>query len=181
MGCAMNANDQIPIQLIDTLHSHPLRGLCLHRSSGGDTRLGAEKDGVGAWCEPRAPSKWNGQRIKEDGTLVAGACVDGANGWNPDELQGQCFGLGSSKSISSNTAVQCKDACCADAECAVWQWREDAGCFYNKGAHGCQEANPLDFEPFIGKRKVVEGRSYTPYAYSKDFEDMAGIEFKSAV
>ena len=148
---------------------------------GGDTRLGAEKDGVPAWCEPRAPAKWMGQRIKKDGELVAGACEDGEHGWNPNELEGQCFGLGSSKTISSNTPEMCRDACCEDTNCAVWQWRKDAGCFYNKGAHNCQSANPLDFEAFKGKRKVVEGRTYSPYAYTKDFEDMAGIEYKSAV
>eukprot|EP01083_Nonionella_stella_P079385 217782_1 len=136
---------------------------------GGDTRLGAEKDGVSAWCEPRAPAAWHGQWIKKDGILVDGTCDDG---WNANELQGQCFGLGSKKATDSNTAQSCRDSCCAPSDCAIWQWRVDAGCFYGTNAHGCQEANALDLEAFIGKRKLVKQRSYTPFAYSHDFADM---------
>ena len=138
---------------------------------GGDTRLGAEKDGVPAWCEPRAPAVWKGQWIKLEGADIIGACND--QGWNPQELPGQCFGLGSSQNTENNTPESCRDGCCNKDDCSVWQWREDAGCFYNKNAHGCKDANPEDFKPFIGKRKITEGRTYTPYAYSKDFADMA--------
>ncbi|KAL3904200.1 MAG: hypothetical protein SGILL_010160 [Bacillariaceae sp.] len=143
---------------------------------GGDTRLGAEKDGPSSWCEPRPPAMWHGQWIKvqKEGTPVQGACDK--NDWNPKELSGQCFGLGSKKVIPRHTPEACRDACCANEECHLWQWRQDAGCFYNAKGHGCAEASPLDFEKFIGKRKVVEGRTYQPYAYSEDFADMAGSE-----
>ena len=141
---------------------------------GGDTRLGAEKDGVSAWCEPRPPAMWNGQWVwKKNGKGggAADACTD--EGWNPKELQGQCFGLGSRKNIDEATSKGCRDACCKTKGCAIWQFRPDAGCFFNDKAHNCQQANPLDFEAFVGKRKVVEGRTYKPYAYSNDFADMA--------
>ena len=142
---------------------------------GGDVRLGAEKDGVPAWCEPRPPAKWHGQWIKDrkNGESVRNACN---SGWNAKELGGQCFGLGSRKEIEENTPEACRDACCSAEDCSIWQWRSDAGCFYHRSGHGCQEANPLDFEKFVGKRKVMEGRTYKPYAYSHDFADMAGIE-----
>jgi hypothetical protein len=141
-----------------------------------DVRLGAEKDGPTAWCEPRAPAKWHGQWVKSqdgDGAPVPRAC-DGA-GWNPDELTGQCFGLGSRRPILDHTPEACRDACCTDPDgCRIWQWTVGAGCFYHTTGFSCQEANPLDLEPFVGKRKVQMDRSYTPHAYSEDFADMAG-------
>jgi hypothetical protein len=140
---------------------------------GGDARLGGEKDGPTAWCEPRPPAMWHGQWVKLKGTgdAVSGSCSN--EGWNPNELSGQCFGLGSKKATSNNTPEDCRDACCENKDCYVWQWRTDAGCFFNDNAFNCQEANPQDFEPFYGKRKVQEGRTYSPYAYSGDFADMA--------
>ena len=147
--------------------------------SDEDTRLGGEKDGPSGWCDPRAPAMWKGQWIKpkhkrgeeQQPEQFPGACSD--SGWKPNELSGQCFGLGSSHKIPTNTAEACRDSCCQDTNCRIWQWRADAGCFYFKNGFNCQEANPLDFEPFVGKRKVQEGRSYTPKAYSGDFSDMA--------
>ena len=65
---------------------------------GGDTRLGAEKDGVPAWCEPRAPAPWKGQWIKKHEEKIDGACDD--KKWNPKELSGQCFGLGTTYCIA---------------------------------------------------------------------------------
>jgi hypothetical protein len=143
---------------------------------GADSRLGAEKDGVSAWCEPRPPAQWHGQRIldKETGVAVPGACTDA--GWKKHELGGQCFGLGSKRVTPLNTPESCRDTCCQDPNCGMWQWRIDAGCFYNKGGFNCQEANPLDFQKFIGKRKVQPGRLYQPYAYTEDFADLAGLE-----
>jgi hypothetical protein len=143
-----------------------------------DMRLGNEKDGPSAWCEPRAPAMWVGQWIKSNDdvgvSVVPNACED--SGWNPNELNGQCFGLGSrrtSEDVASHTAEACRDACCADSNCKIWQWRIDAGCFYAASGFSCMESNPQDFEPFIGKRKVQPNRSYQPYAYSGDFADMA--------
>lgn len=140
---------------------------------GGDTRLGGEKDGPSAWCEPRPPAAWHGQwiKVKGKGDAIPGACTN--EGWDPKELNGQCFGLGSKKTTSSNIPEACRDACCANENCFVWQWRSDAGCFFNDNAFNCQEANPQDFAPFVGKRKVQEGRSYSPPAYSGDFANMA--------
>lgn len=144
----------------------------------GDARLGAEKDGPAAWCEPRAPAQWKGQWIKskDDGVpVLPNACDD--DGWNPNELSGQCFGLGSRRqSVKDHSPESFCDACCADTDCRIWQWTAGAGCFYHTTGFGCKEANPLDFEPFIGKRKVQPGRNYSPYAYSEDFADMAGFE-----
>jgi len=142
---------------------------------GGDTRLGAEKDGVSAWCEPRAPAVWHGQWVKKNGNPIEGACS--ADTANLNELRGQCFGLGSKKHPQEDTAEGCRSACCADESCGIWQWRSDSGCFYHKSGHGCKDANPLDFEKFDGKRKVMPDRKYEPYAYSKDFADLAGSEF----
>lgn len=143
---------------------------------GADTRLGAEKDGVSSWCEPRPPDRWHGQRVQNDGAAVPGACDSG--GWNSRELSGQCFGLGPKRATSENTPEACRDACCK-ADCSIWQWRKDAGCFYNnKGGFNCQQANPQDLEAFVGKRKVQKDRIYQPYAYSQDFADMAGLEKK---
>jgi hypothetical protein len=140
---------------------------------GGDTRLGGEKDGPSAWCEPRPPAVWHGQwvKIKNNGDAVPGSCTN--EGWNPNELNGQCFGLGSKKPTSRHTPQACRDACCVNKDCNVWQWRKDAGCFFNDNAFNCQQANQQDFEPFFGKRKVQGGRTYSPYAYSGDFADMA--------
>jgi hypothetical protein len=140
---------------------------------GGDTRLGGEKDGPTSWCEPRLPAMWHGQWVKSKGKgdSVPGSCTN--EGWHPNELTGQCFGLGSRKAISNNTPEACRDACCENKDCYVWQWRSDAGCFFNNDVFNCQEATPQDFEPFFGKRKVQGGRNYSPHAYSGDFADMA--------
>lgn len=145
---------------------------------GGDTRLGGEKDGPSAWCEPRTPAMWHGQWIKTKGTdtAVLGACLN--EGWKPKELDGQCFGLGSRRTIPGNTPEACRDACCINRDCRIWQWRLDAGCFFSNDAFNCQEANPQDFEPFFGKRKILHERSYTPHAYSGDFADMAQNQSK---
>ena len=144
-----------------------------------DSRLGAEKDGPTAWCEPRAPAAWKGQWTKNKGVPVEGVCSTDSKETNFEELRGQCFGLGPKRQLESDTPEACQQACCADNDCAIWQWRADAGCFYNNGGHGCAEAaSALDLEAYQGKRKVVEGRSYKPYAYSNDFADLAGTEFK---
>lgn len=146
-----------------------------------DSRLGAEKDGPSAWCEPRAPASWQGQWIKsrKGGEPVEGACSTDPKQSNFTELTGQCFGLGSRKQTDSHTSEACQQACCATEDCRVWQWRMDAGCFFSRKANFCNEAASQEaLEPFYGKRKVIEGRSYTPYAYSKDFADLAGTEFE---
>lgn len=146
-----------------------------------DSRLGAEKDGPTSWCEPRAPATWKGQwvRTREGGEAVEGACSTDQQQANFNELSGQCFGLGPKRQTDSNTPEACQEACCATDDCKIWQWRRDAGCFFHNGAHFCKEVEtPGALEPFYGKRKVVQGRRYEPYAYSSDFADLAGTEFK---
>ena len=46
--------------------------------------------------------------------------------WRPENLVGTCFGLQSIKGIES--AIQCKESCCNDAECITWQWHNIKGC-----------------------------------------------------
>ena len=118
---------------------------------GGDVRVGMEKDGPGAWCEPEAPAPWLGQRIDAERT----ACARGR--YNPEELPGQCFGLGPERKSGSASAESCRDACCASATCKMWQFREDKGCFFGPRGHGCDDGT---WEPYYGKRKWQATRTY---------------------
>eukprot|EP00040_Diaphanoeca_grandis_P012054 m.61498 g.61498 ORF g.61498 m.61498 type:complete len:274 (-) comp22995_c0_seq2:270-1091(-) len=127
---------------------------CLH---GGDSRIGLEKDGIPAWCEPNPPAEWHGQKVQNrDVDLRATAC---GKDWNPKELQGQCFGLGARRKLKEESAAACRDACCADKLCQTWQWREDVGCYYGGGVGRCD--NPAD-GPFEGRRKFMPNRTYSP-------------------
>ncbi len=145
---------------------------------GKDVRLGMEKDGVSAWCSDHPPQRWQGQYLIPHKSNVAVAAHDNniqmltkeeirRNGcneatWNPNEQIGQCFGLGDVKSKASGSAVECMMACCADEKCGAWQYNPLLGCFYSKGMHGCQgdDGDPVKFEPFVGRRKFMEGRKY---------------------
>ncbi|KAL7463664.1 hypothetical protein ACHAXS_004019 [Conticribra weissflogii] len=144
---------------------------------GKDIRLGQEKDGPAAWCSDHPPNRWAGQYLKfhktfhgdklgmsqeDEGEIRRRACDDET--WNPNEQIGQCFGLGDVKAGEpSGSAEACRKACCKDEKCGAWQWTEALGCFYSKGMHGCQgdDGNEVKFEPFEGRRKIVEGRKYT--------------------
>ena len=149
---------------------------CQH---GGDVRLGMEKDGVTAWCEPSPPHPWVGERLLERaaGAIVvdrrAAAC--GAAWTSPEKpLRGQCFGLGAQRnaggertdhawSRASHSAELCRQACCNGRKgaCETWQWRADKGCFFG-GPASCREVNSgVEFLPFAGRRKVTPGRTYT--------------------
>lgn len=157
---------------------------CLH---GGDVRLGMEKDGVTAWCEPSPPHPWIGERLLErsgDAIVVDRRAAACAVAWTEAEkpLRGQCFGLGPQRhsgdagtdhawSRASESADLCRRACCAHASdpgfrsgrgaCETWQWRADKGCFFG-GPATCREVNSeIEFLPFAGRRKVTPGRTYT--------------------
>ena len=123
-----------------------------------------------AWCSDHPPHRWNGQYVKphnnKDGKIDEKKARESAcntQTWKPDEQIGQCFGLGDVKSGKpSESAEECMAACCNDQKCGAWQWNKELGCFYSKGMHGCQgSGDPIMFEPFIGRRKFLEGRSYT--------------------
>eukprot|EP00976_Prorocentrum_cordatum_P068019 1178964-Prorocentrum_minimum.AAC.2 len=132
---------------------------------GKDTRLGFEKDGPSAWCEPSAPAPWSGQRLKDRSVdRRSEAC---GSTWNPEELRGQCFGLGARRTLSSETAASCRDACCSDPTCETWQWREDKGCFYGGYVGYCDKADAASFEPFEGQRRHVPHRTYNPPAFGR--------------
>jgi hypothetical protein len=128
-----------------------------------------EKDGPTAWCEPVAPSPWQGQRIvarkgkeKEDGTYTREQACEM---WNPQQLEGQCFGLGAKQEGAASASSEgCRDACCGDQKCTNWQYREDKGCFYSSAqGFNCETLGEHAFQPFQGRRKVVLGRIYVDH------------------
>ena len=139
-------------------------------------RLGMEKDGVAAWCSEHPPQRWQGQYLiphkqqqQESSISNTGqeirtkACNELT--WNPNEQMGQCFGLGDVKPPkSSSSALECMRACCADDKCGAWQYNKLLGCFYSSGMYGCQggenDSDLVKFEPFVGRRKFMEGRTY---------------------
>ena len=133
---------------------------------GGDVRLGMEKDGVSAWCSDHPPQRWQGQYLyikggndEENDPIRKKGCD--ASTWNPNEQVGQCFGLGDVKKDASGSAEECRDACCKDEKYRAWQWNKELGCFYSSHMHGCQgDGDPIQFEPFIGRRKLLKNRKY---------------------
>ena len=121
-------------------------------SHGGDVRLGEEKDGPSAWCSATAPCSWKGQSVTD-----RSACSELT--WNPEELRGQCYGLGGRKKIQGESASDCMKACCADSGCSMWQWC-GGWCFFGTGFN-CMDEN---FTPYQGGRKFLESRKYHPKA-----------------
>lgn len=150
---------------------------CLHAA---DVRLGNEKDGPAAWCEPTAPARWTGQASDTFGVGGAAECSDG--GWQPATLSAQCFGLGDPRPAPAGvSAAGCRDACCAAARearaadpaassthsgegCRTWQYRADKGCFFSGRAFCKPPASDAELLPFRGRRKVIASRTYTPPA-----------------
>ena len=138
----------------------------------------AEKGGVTCLARNRGrsrspPHRWQGQylvphgkkkkeELGEDGAkaMRKGSCD--VSTWNPSEQEGQCFGLGDVKKGASGSAEECMKACCGNPKCGAWQWNKELGCFYGGGMHGCQgAADPVLFEPFVGRRKRLQSRKYT--------------------
>lgn len=120
-------------------------GCCL----GPKVRLGFERSRSPHWCEPTPPSPWTGRRIQSRKRVRAGNACE----WGPDELGGQCFGLGAKR--SPDTVEGCRQACCGDVQCELWQWRDDKGCFYGRSNH-CELAKGDALRPYTGHRKPVD-------------------------
>lgn len=146
---------------------------CLH---GGDLRLGMEKDGPAAWCSDHKTFRWHGQNVAKGPSLPEEegrpdlvlreearrrACDERT--WDPEQQVGQCLGLGDVRPEASRSAKECMQACCEDITCHSWQWNEVLGCFY--GGVSCteegKEGDAVMYEPFIGRRKRLDSRSYT--------------------
>lgn len=124
---------------------------------GGVIRLGMEKTGTPAWCDPHPPSAWKGNRLiskQADGTCIWGAA-----------LSSQCFGLGDEKMSLDGARYntnECRAACCSVASvgdegvttgCALWQHNSYRGCYYSrKDSRQCPQSLG---ERYIGGRKCV--------------------------
>lgn len=138
-------------------------------------RLGMEKDGTPTWCNDSPPVRWRGQylvpRVQgQDGKDVVYSDHDRGEfrkkscdleTWSPDERPGQCFGLGSKRVEASASDVECMKACCDDPNCGAWQWSPEAGCYYGKWMFGCLGGDSVMFEPFVGRRKFQQSRTYS--------------------
>lgn len=132
---------------------------CKH---GPDVRIGMEKDGPSAYCSDTPPVRWQGQYVlKHENQKVIDKRACNTTTWNPQEQQGQCFGLGDVRKDASATSKECMEACCADETCGAWQWQADLGCFYGPRMFSCSKSDdPVVFEPFVGRRKFQKSRKY---------------------
>ena len=111
--------------------------------------LGGEH--CGNWCEPHAPSKWNGRRVVSRSNEKPGECTWG------EELPSQCFGFGperlkDSKTKEKHTTDSCAEACCRDPTCHAWQEVPGRGCFYGDSNH-CEKY----LGSYEGGRKCIQG------------------------
>lgn len=120
-------------------------------SLGPAVRLGFEGADTPNWCDPHPPGEWSGNRITARN-------ADGTCSWGPD-LRTQCFGLGPekfkniAKNIQYNTE-ECRQACCNDKTCDVYQEMPGRGCYFNVGKDvWCSQPET----EFIGGRKCVPG------------------------
>jgi hypothetical protein len=72
-------------------------------------------------------------------------------------LSHQCFGLGVERVREADQGrlgeEECRARCCGDAECGIWQWREDKGCFTSAKEGHCEK----DALPYVGGRKKQKG------------------------
>eukprot|EP01041_Mallomonas_annulata_P003788 gene3788-7522_t len=117
---------------------------------GDPVRLGGESADTALWCEPNAPVRWNGFKIK---SREGGKCTSG------DPLPSQCFGMGPERmSEGTNSRMNAKDcaaACCAKDKCRMWQELPDRGCYFSwdDEEHYC---DPY-LGTFDGARKCIPG------------------------
>ena len=113
---------------------------------GCDSKIGGEH--CGNWCEPNAPAKWNGKRVKSR-DAATGECTWG------EELESQCFGFGPEKFKAGTkeklNTDDCAAACCKDKECSAWQEIPGRGCFYGES----NQCPPKD--EYTGNRKCIRG------------------------
>lgn len=118
-------------------------------SLGGVMRLGSEATGTPDWCDPIAPTSWNGRRIKSRNTN--GECI-----WEDKIESDQCFGLGPEQkkktSDTSLTTEECQQLCCQDPNCKLWQEYPSRGCYIGDSTH-C----PIQLGAWEGQRKCIPG------------------------
>lgn len=102
---------------------------------GNSVRIGSEHGDTPLWCDSERPIVWEGQKLARlpDGRMKAGA--------PPVTVSTQCFGLGGeqkktlpkdasgvAKSVPLSVN-ECREACLAQKDCAVWQAHERRGCY----------------------------------------------------
>jgi len=114
---------------------------------GCDSKVGG--DHCGNWCEPNAPSAWNGKRVKSRDEKT-GECTWG------EELPHQCFGFGpeqfkNRQTKEKYTTDECAEVCCKDKTCSAWQEIPGRGCYYGQS----DQCPPKD--QYTGGRKCIRG------------------------
>jgi len=129
--------------------------------TGPVVRLGLESSRSPHWCEPTPPSAWFGNRKWKRNTTTKNNANEDSPGssscrWENEQLRGQCFGLGPPR--KPTTKEGCKQACCQDEECNLWQFREDKGCFYGRKGN-CEKFEGVSTHPYVGKRKPVNQKN----------------------
>ena len=120
---------------------------------GEKVRLGHEHADTPFWCDPYAPSTWNGRKIL---SRQGRTCT-----WKPEVLDTQCFGLGSERLNTSNGRLDtsgCEKQCCEDPTCMTWQEMPGRGCYYSDSmsvySGTCDEAGNAIYD---GARKCLPG------------------------
>lgn len=117
---------------------------------GAPVRLGMEHAATDFWCEPFAPSVWNGRKL-------ANRNADGSCTWG-EALPSQCFQLGPERLSPDKKALDtnsCQESCCKDANCEMWQEIPGRGCYYgNSKGVSCEKVGVQMV--FDGGRKCIK-------------------------
>lgn len=115
---------------------------------GPAVRLGLEGANTPHWCEPFAPTTWNGHRLK---SKINGKCEWG------ERIPNQCFGLGPERLDTKNQRLdinKCAEACCQSNECNMWQELPNRGCYFGSSNQAwCDKPRTA----FDGGRKCIPG------------------------